>query len=135
MSPRFTPCAALISTALAGLFSWPGPVAANQAMVLAQRQQLMVESAPQAAADWGLVLGADETVEKAMDEVKSARRTLAIEAEIYTCGSWFRTVALFKDKNTALLYLAKARRYSRYKPYVVEMRSWCPNKKRVPSRG
>lgn len=135
MTHRFAPCAALIPTALAGLLSWHGPVAANQAIALAQKQQLMAQPAPQAAGDWGLVLGADETVEKAMDEVKSARRTLAIEAAIFKCGSWFRTVGVFKDKNTSLLYLSKARRYSRYKPYVVDMRSWCPSKQFVPLRG
>ncbi len=70
-----------------------------------------------------------------MDEVKSARRTLAIEPAIFKCGSWFRAVGIFKDKNTSLLYLSKARRYSRYKPYVVDMRSWCPNKQFVAIKG
>lgn len=134
--PRcFAPWAALIPTALIGLLSWHAPVAASQAIELAQKQQLIAQLATQPAGDWGLVLGADETVEQAMDEVKSARRTLSIEPAIFKCGSWFRTVGLFKDKTTSLLYLSKARRYSRYKPYVVDMRSWCRSKKFVPIQG
>jgi hypothetical protein len=135
MSRCFAPCAALIPTALVGLLSWHGSVVASEAIELAQRQQQIVQLAPQPAGDWGLVLGADETVEQAMDEVKSARRTLAIEPAIFKCGSWFRTVGIFKDRNTSLLYLSKARRYSRYKPYVVDMRSWCPKKQFVAIKG
>jgi hypothetical protein len=135
MSRRFAPCAALIPTALAGLLSWHAPVATGQPIALAEKHQRVAQLVPQVAGDWGLVLGADETVEKAMNEVRSARRTLAIEPAIFKCGSWFRTIVLLKDKNTALLYLSRARRYSRYKPYVVDMRSWCPSKQLVPTKG
>lgn len=128
MSRFLATSAILISTALAGSLSFPVAAASSQAIDLGQFNFLLAQ---QPAGEWGLVLGADDTVDKAIFEVKSARRNLLIEAAIFKCGSWFRTIGVFKDRNTSLLYLSRARRFSRYKPYVVEMKSWCPTKQLV----
>lgn len=122
----------LIPTALAGLVSLPLSVTASHAIDLGQNR---FKLAQQPVGEWGLVLGANDTLEKAVHEVKSARRNLSIEPSIFKCGSWFRTVGVFKDKNTSLVYLSRARRSSRYKPYLVEMKSWCPSKQLVPFNG
>lgn len=132
MTRSFASFAMLIPTALAGLLSLPLSVAASQAIDLGQKR---VQLAQQPVGEWGLVLGADDTLEKALYEVKSARRNLSIEPAIFKCGSWFRTVGVFKDRNTSLIYLSRARRSSRYKPYLVEMKSWCPSKQLVPFKG
>lgn len=132
MSRSFASFAILIPTALAGSLSLPVSAAASQAIDLGQKH---FQLAQQPVGQWGLVLGADDTLEKALYEVKSARRNLSIEPAIFKCGSWFRTVGVFKDRNTSLLYLSRARRSSRYKPYVVEMKSWCPSKQLVPFKG
>ena len=134
MSRSFASFAILIPTALAGLLSLPVSAAASQAIDLGQKR-FRFQLAQQPVGQWGLVLGADDTLEKAFYEVKSARRNLSIEPSIFKCGSWFRTVGVFKDRNTSLLYLSRARRSSRYKPYVVEMKSWCPSKQLVPFKG
>jgi hypothetical protein len=130
MSRLITLAAVLIFSALAGSVGPQGVSVARQASDLAQQPS---NPAPQPAGEWGLVLGADDTVAGALAEAKSARRTLAIEPAIFKCGSWYRTVGLFKTRSESLLYLSKARRFSRYKPYVVDMKSWCPSKRFVPT--
>lgn len=80
---------------------------------------------------WGLILGADDTREKALHEVSKALSSLGVHARIYKCGSWFRTVAVFDDKKKALSFLSKAQAGSPYNPYIVDLSLWCPAKERV----
>lgn len=80
---------------------------------------------------WGLILGADETREKALHEASKAHNSPGVKARIYKCGSWFRTVAVFGDKQKALDTLAKAQAGSPYNPYIVDMSLWCPAKQSI----
>lgn len=131
MSRSLATLAILISTAFAGSLRFPVMAATSQAIDLGQIHVLVAQGL---GGEWGLVLGADDTLDAALFEVKSARQNLSIEAAIFKCGSWFRTVGVFNDRNTAILYLSRARRFSRYKPYVVGMESWCPNKQLVRAK-
>ena len=81
---------------------------------------------------WGLVLGADPNPQGAAAEVARARQTLGVQAAIYRCGNWFRTVAVVPQKDQALDLLSRAQTQSPYNPYLVEMASWCPGKRLVP---
>jgi hypothetical protein len=60
-----------------------------------------------------------------------ARKVLGVDSQIYKCGNWFRTIALFGDRPASLKCLAKARLSSDYNPYVVDTNSWCPGKRVV----
>lgn len=114
---------------------------ATLANVIAARQGVAPEGkepvpasgwiAEQASAGWGLVLGADKSPKSAQDEVAAARRSLGVDAKIYRCGSWYRTIAVFKDRRSVMAALKKARISSPYNPYVVDMNIWCPSKRDV----
>lgn len=77
---------------------------------------------------WGVVLGADKTIGLAVEEATNAAKKLGQVPQIYKCGNWFRTVAVFADKSKANAYLSKAQLETSYNPYIVDITIWCPRK-------
>lgn len=80
---------------------------------------------------WGIIVAADSTSKAALDEVRRVKRMLGKEATLISCNNWMRTVILVSDRREAIQVLHAAQRKIRPSSYLVDMRIWCPGKRRL----
>lgn len=80
---------------------------------------------------WGIIVGADSTPKAALDEVRRVQKMLGKEATLISCNNWIRTVILVSDRREAIQVLQSAQRKIRPSSYLVDMRIWCPSKRRL----
>lgn len=78
---------------------------------------------------WGVVVGADRSIQEARDEAKQAAAKIGRKPSIFICNDWFRTVFVLTDRREAFQLLDTAQRRIRPSAYLVDLRIWCPNKR------
>lgn len=83
---------------------------------------------------WGIVVGADETPERALVEGQRVQQKLGQQASFFRCNNWIRTVIQTTDRRQAVNLLAAAQRQIRPSSYLVDMRIWCPGKQPLALR-
>jgi hypothetical protein len=80
---------------------------------------------------WGIVVGADATLNAARAEVQRVQQKLGMPASLFRCNTWIRTVVLVTDRRQAYQLLAAAQEQIRPTSYMVDMRVWCPGRQQL----
>lgn len=88
---------------------------------------LALSSAP----SWGIVLGADKSLSGALVLADKRKALIRVEPKIYACNGWFRVVAVYPDRGSALASLRTAISATSDAPYLVSMQNWCPSGREV----
>lgn len=107
-------------------------VAMAAIVILAQGLNLIsyAQSSSSQRQEWGVILGADRTLEAAAKEVADNTKILGQKPRTYICNGLVRTIAAYKSKQDALKALRRVRAAgSPYSPYIVSLWQWCPGKK------
>ncbi|MGE0418552.1 MAG: hypothetical protein AB7O80_17260 [Acetobacteraceae bacterium] len=87
-----------------------------------------VETPPSQASTgmvFGIVYGADQTVDAAMTEVRNAMKLSKAPMVLLKRQGWFRSLAVFPTRDAATGELPAFSRF-RNGSYVVDLRTWCP---------
>jgi hypothetical protein len=131
MKPTMTSILAKCAIGYAILYLYFDPVAfavklPNQAHQVIG--ELVAQLAPQS---WGLVLGADKELGKAVALADATKAFTKAEPKIYQCNGWFRVVAVYSDRAAALASLRAAVAATSDAPYLVSMANWCTRGREV----
>jgi hypothetical protein len=98
------------------------------ALIIASQSTLLAQDT---GFSWGIIVGADATPNAALDEVRRVQKALGKQATLIRCNNWIRTVILVSDRRDAIQVLQSAQRKVRSNSYLVDMRIWCPGKRRL----
>lgn len=74
---------------------------------------------------WGIVFGADTTVEGASHESNLAIAMGLARVKLYKRSGWFRNVVEFNSRNEASRNIDRLKSINT-KPYIVNLETWCP---------
>ena len=80
---------------------------------------------------WGLVLGADKALGKAVALADTKKAVIKLDPKIFYCNGWFRVVAVYSDRAAALTSLRAAISATSDAPYLVSMSNWCTSGREV----
>jgi hypothetical protein len=80
---------------------------------------------------WGVVVGADRSLQAARDEARQAAAQIGRTPTLYSCNDWIRTIFVLTDRREAFQVLAAAQQKIRPSAYLVDLRVWCPGKRMV----
>ena len=80
---------------------------------------------------WGVVVGADHSLQAARDEARQAAVQIGRTPTLYSCNDWIRTIFVLTDRREAFQVLAAAQRRIRPSAYLVDLRIWCPGKRMI----
>lgn len=83
--------------------------------------------------EWGVVFGADTSVDSAEPEVERARHQGLSNTVIFRRQDWFRSTVIFGSREDALSALPtiKALSANSSGAYIVNLPTWCPNKSEI----
>lgn len=94
----------------------------NAASIINESQSVIAEKSK----SWGIILGADNNQEAALDEVKKAKNK-GLDVSLYKKDNFYRTVAEFDSKESANQKLSLAKSLNSG-AYLVNTDLWCPQK-------
>jgi len=83
------------------------------------------------APSWGIVLGADKALGRALALADIKKALIRVEPKIYSCNGWFRVVAVYPDRGSALASLRTAISATSDAPYLVSMQNWCTSGRQI----